>query len=148
MRYEGQGYETSVKLGSNARLYEPHAIRDAFEAEYRKIFGLTFPDYTIEIVQWTVEVAQNGVLSELRGYGYENVRARAERDKGSRSIVVDRGERERSVPVINRYALRAGDVIRGDALVEENDTTIYIPAAARAVVASSLDLLVDLEKQP
>ena len=52
---------------------------------------------------------------------------------------------ETSVPVFNRYALRAGDVIAGEALIEENDTTIYLPANGRAIVAPSFDLIADVE---
>jgi N-methylhydantoinase A len=148
MRYEGQGYETSVKLGSDRQLYEREAIRQAFEVEYKKIFGLTFPNYTIELVHWTVEISNDGALSELDGYGYENVREGGIRDKGSRLVLAHRQGGETPVPVVNRYALRAGDVIAGEALIEENDTTIYIPAGSRAIVAPSLDLIADLEAQP
>jgi N-methylhydantoinase A len=148
MRYEGQGYETSVKLGSDRRLYEREAIREAFEVEYKKIFGLTFPNYTIELVHWTVEISNDRALSELDGYGYENVRESGIRDKGSRRVLARRQGGETPVPVLNRYALRAGDVIAGEALIEENDTTIYIPAGSRAIVAPSLDLIADLEAQP
>jgi N-methylhydantoinase A len=148
MRYEGQGYETSVKLGSDQGLYEPEAIQKAFEAEYRKIFGLIFPNYTIELVQWTVEISNDHALSELDGYRYENVQEGGKRDKGSRLVLMHRQGSGAPVPVFNRYPLRAGDVIAGDALIEENDTTIYIPAGSRAVVAPSLDLIAELEAQP
>jgi N-methylhydantoinase A len=147
MRYEGQGYETSVKLGSDPRLYEPEVIRKAFEAEYRKIFGLIFPNYIIELVNWTVEISNDHALSELDGYSYENVREGGRRDKGSRQVFAHRKGGETPVPVFNRYALHKGDVIAGDALIEENDTTIYIPAGSRAIVSPSLDLIADLETQ-
>ena len=145
MRYEGQGYETSVKLGSDRRLYEPEMIQQAFEAEYTKIFGLTFPNYTVELVHWTVEISNDHSLSELDGYSYENVREGGMPDQGSRLVFVHRQGGETSVPVFNRYALRAGDVIAGEALIEENDTTIYLPAGSRAIVAPSFDLIADVE---
>ncbi len=145
MRYEGQGYETAVKLGSDRNRYGKEAIRAAFEAEYRKIFGLIFPDYTIELVYWTVEIANDHALSDLDGYSYENVREAGVRDKGTRLVVAHRDGAWTPVPVINRYALRAGDIIAGEALIEENDTTIYIPAGSQAVVSPALDLVVRME---
>ena len=147
MRYEGQGYETSVKLGSDRASYEPEAIRAKYEAEYRKIFGLTFPNYTIEIVQWMVEISNQHALSTLDGYEYDNVRAGGIREKGTRLVLARRQGRGAIVPVFNRYALQSGDVIAGEALVEENDTTIYLPAGCRAVVSPSLDLITLLEGQ-
>ncbi|GJD53984.1 Acetophenone carboxylase gamma subunit [Methylobacterium crusticola] len=148
MRYERQGYETAVKIGPDRTLFEPAAIHRAFEGEYRKIFGLTFPDHAIEIVNWTVEVSQGAALSELEGYRYENVREGGAREKGVRTVLGERAGRALAVPVLDRYALRPGEVIAGPALVEENDTTIYIPAGSPAVVAPSLDLIADLEAQP
>jgi N-methylhydantoinase A len=148
MRYERQGYETSVNIGSDRALYEPGPIQEAFEAEYRKIFGLTFPDHAIELVNWTVAISNDHALSELDGYSYENVQESGSRNKGSRVVLADLEGGEKTVPVFNRYALRSGDVIAGAALIEENDTTIYIPAESRVVVAPSLDLIADLEPQP
>jgi N-methylhydantoinase A len=148
MRYEGQGYETSVKLGFDRRLYEPETIRKAFEAEYRKIFGLNFPHYAIELVQWTVEISNDGALSEPDGYAYENVREDGNRDKGTRLALTHRQGSATPVSVFNRYALRPGDIVAGDALIEENDTTICIPDGSRAVVAPSLDLIAELEARP
>ncbi|TDR92956.1 hydantoinase/oxoprolinase family protein [Enterovirga rhinocerotis] len=147
MRYEGQGYEIAVKLGSDRRAYDPAAIQAAFEAEYRKVFGLIFPDYTIEIVHWTVEVSRDRAMSELDGFGYENLRQEGAAEKGARAVLGRPGG-DLSVPVFDRYALRPGDAVPGPALVEENDTTIYIPAGSRAVVAPSFDLIADLEAQP
>lgn len=148
MRYERQGYETAVKIGPNRTLFEPAAIHQAFEAEYRKIFGLTFPDHAIEIVNWTVEVFQGAALSELEGHRYENVREGGPREKDMRTVLGERAESALPVPVLDRYALRPGEVIVGPTLIEENDTTIYIPIGSRAVVAPSLDLIADLDAQP
>ncbi len=147
IRYERQGYETAVRIGSDRMLYEPGPIQEAFEVEYRKIFGLTFPDHAVEIVNWTVEIAKDHALSELDGYEYENIQGGGNRSRGTRTTLMDPEGGKRSIPVFNRYALRPGEVITGAALVEENDTTIYIPAGSRAVVAPSLDLIAYLEAQ-
>ena len=145
MRYEGQGYETAVKLGADPQRHQPAAIRQAFEAEYKKIFGLIFPDYIIEIVNWTVEISHDHPLSALDGTSYDTLREGGSRDKGTRLVVGHRTGGATSVPVTNRYALRSGDVVAGEALIEENDTTIYIPPGSHATVSPSLDLIADLE---
>ena len=48
----------------------------------------------------------------------------------------------------DRYALEPEEVIEGGALVEENDSTIYLPAFARGVVAQSLDILGEIRFEP
>ena len=104
---EDRASETSVAIAhrrADRGLYEPEVIQKAFEAEYTKILGLVFPNYTIELVHWTVEISNDQALSELDGYSYENVREGGMRDKGSRPVFARREGGETPVPVFNRYA--------------------------------------------
>jgi N-methylhydantoinase A len=140
MRYAGQGYEVAVPLGDMSRC-DAASIREGFHREYQKIFGVIFPDYEIEIFNWTVEIATDARVSTLADHRYDNLRTAARKIKGARRVFAGRDVGPAELPVYDRYALEAGDVIEGGALVEENDATIYLPAFARGVVAPSLDIL-------
>ncbi len=144
MRYLGQGYEVDVKVADFENC-DAVSIREAFLREYHRVFGLTFPDYVIEVFNWTVQLAQSEKLSDLSLYRYRNAGAASERSKRAR--FVGGADEPTELPVLNRYAMRPGDVIEGGALVEENDTTIYIPRFARGVVTPSYDILTTIQQR-
>jgi N-methylhydantoinase A len=142
MRYLGQGYEIAVRV-DEIESCDGASIREAFQHEYRKVFGIIFPDYSIEIFNWTVEVTTPNKLSDLSGLLYANIETAGAKTKPARAVMGDAGSAV-SVPVYNRYGLRPGDVIEGRALIEENDATIYLPSFARGVVTESFDILVEI----
>jgi N-methylhydantoinase A len=147
MRYAGQGYEVAVALGDAARCHAAF-VKESFHCAYRNIFGVIFPDYEIEIFNWTVEVATDAALSTLTGHRYDSLRTAARKIKGERSVWIGQEGGPAKLPVYDRYALEPEDVIEGGALVEENDATIYLPAFARGVVAQSLDILGEIRFEP
>jgi len=52
-RYEGQGNEITIWLGEGPTWpVDDVAVSDLFDAEYRRIYGLTIPDVNIEVVTW------------------------------------------------------------------------------------------------
>ncbi len=58
MRYAGQGHEIFVALPDGAiGEADTAALRDAFEAEYRRLFARHIPGARIEIMSWTVSVS-------------------------------------------------------------------------------------------
>lgn len=121
LRYLGQQTEVHVDLKSDPRQHrDASAIRELFETEYEKQYGLKLAGMAIEVVNWLVTAS-----------GPQPERASASR------IVDDqvRDPRERTVyiageatpvPVYQRAAIVASDVISGPAIVEERETTILI----------------------
>ena len=144
LRYVGQGYEVSVKIGSPSNS-SANSIREAFEQEYLRIFGTTFPDYVIEIFNWTLQISAPRRLVDPSGYRYSRIEARGQSKKGERSITEVGGSADVSVPVYDRYALKPRDIIEGGAVVEESDATILLPTFARAVVQDSYDILAEIK---
>ena len=146
MRYEGQDSEVTVDVSDGGRYLDQADIRAGFEAAYRDIFGVNFDGYGIEISTWVVEVSWPEQLKPVRGFVYGALAPTARIEKAPRSCYISHDGRESwtDVPVFNRYALPIGWVTAGPALIEENDTTIYIPAFARASVAPTLDLIAEI----
>jgi N-methylhydantoinase A len=143
MRYLGQGYEIAVPV-DDFESCDGASIREAFQREYRKVFGIIFPDYTIEIFSWTVEVTMLNKLSDPSGLRYANVETARNKTKPVRTVMDGAGGAV-SIPVYDRYGLRPGDVIAGSALIEENDATIYLPSFARGIVTESFDILAEID---
>ncbi len=64
---------------------------------------------------------------------------------GQRRVRVERGPRGwRKVPVHDGTELRPGHVVEGPALIDEQDTTVWIPAGAKATVRRDGTLALDI----
>jgi N-methylhydantoinase A len=142
MRYLGQGYEIEVPV-DDVESCDGASIRQAFQREYRKVFGIIFLDYAIEIFNWTVQVTMRNELSNLSALRYVNVETASTRTKPGREVMDGAGGAG-TMPVYNRYGLRPGDVIDGSAVIEENDATIYLPSFARGVVTETFDIVAEI----
>jgi N-methylhydantoinase A len=141
MRYEGQGYELEIAVADG-----PGSLRDrlagAFAAEYRRLFGLDFPDRPIEIVNWKVE----GEGARPRSDDLHKLQVRRAREAGrcERKIWMAEEGALRACPVHDRYALKPGDTITGPALVEEAESTCVLHRGDRLVVDRNLNLVIEV----
>lgn len=122
-RYAGQGNEVTVWIGEGeAWPGDDDTVLAAFEAEYRRIFGLTIPDVPVEIVTWRLAVSADAETVEpdpaRAGSGAEPFDRRA--------VVFARATPAVDTPVYRRTELGAGDRFDGPAIVEERETTAVI----------------------
>ena len=132
MRYAGQGYQVEAEVAALDR----DALRTAFEAEYRRLYGRTEPGLPVETVGWRVIVA--GPTPQL-----ELARPRAGAApslKGTRPAWFGTGFLPAAVH--DHTALRPGDTLAGPALVEERESTLVLPPGSRATVDAALNLVV------
>jgi N-methylhydantoinase A len=134
MRYAGQGYQVEADVATLDR----EAIRAAFEAEYLRLYGRTEPTLPVECVGWRVTVSGPVPRLDL---------AAASAPSG----VVSRGTRPAwfggrfiEAAVLDRAALKPGDVVAGPALVEERESTLVIPPGATATCDAALNLVVEV----
>ena len=125
-RYAGQGNEITLWVGEGEQFDVPDdAIAAAFDAEYRRIYGLTIPDVAIEIVTWRLSAVADATVVEPpveTAVGSRAVAAPHHR----RAAKFRRGEPPIDVPVYRRDELGAGAAFDGPAIVEERETTAVI----------------------
>jgi N-methylhydantoinase A len=143
MRFVGQGFElvTTLPAGPYTATSEG-AIRDAFLATYRQLFGKVPPAAAIEVINIRVTVSAptgDGRLNAAAG-----ARAAGRALKGKRRAWVSRLDAYMEVPVYDRFALTVGDVVEGPAIVEEASSTLIVPPKGRAVTDASGNIVVDL----
>jgi N-methylhydantoinase A len=147
LRFVGQGFEVVTVLPAGP--YEAAAaqpIRAAFEAAYRRVFGLVPPVGEVEIINIRVAATALAVSDELNvpaGSAALVARSKATRGawSGAEAKFVD-------MPVYDRYALGIGAQIEGPAIIEEASSTLILPRGSRATVDRSGSLLVDLPALP
>ncbi|MEQ8857630.1 MAG: hydantoinase/oxoprolinase family protein [Pseudomonadales bacterium] len=127
MRYLGQGYEIAVPVpvevldaGHRARLHE------AFETEYRRLYGRVIPHLDVEVLSWTLTVVAREPEPPLR------LPSPARRDRAPRQhCQIFDAQRRGPIPagLFQRSELAPGDRLSGPALVVEDQTTTVVGAA-------------------
>ena len=143
MRYFGQGHQIEVAVPGAALAKAFAELPALFAERYTSLFGVAPLDEPLEIVTWKVEV--EGPPPPLQA-GYvvtSGSSSGGKAVKGSRTCHFG-GEPVRT-PVYDRYALTAGTLIAGPALIEERESTAVITPGNRAVVDDALNIVAELE---
>jgi N-methylhydantoinase A len=142
VRYAGQGNEVTVWVPADEGNIDvwpasDDELRAAFEAEYRRIYGLTIPDVGLQVVTWRLSAVSAAAEFEPTpvpaGVGATPT--------GRRPVVFERGQPARDVDVYKRATLGAGDTFDGPAIVEERETTVVIRPGWHVEVASDGSLI-------
>lgn len=124
-RYAGQGNEITIWVGEGDQWpATSEDVHDAFETEYKRIYGMTIPDVAVEAITWrlsatatTAPVEPDYQLSEASG---------PPSPASHRPMVFGRGQDPIDTPVYSRPDLGAGAKFSGPAVVEERETTSVI----------------------
>ena len=129
MRYAGQQSEVTVAFDANpAGARDEAALREAFETAYEATYGLRLADLPVEAVAWRLSAHGPDIAGETEPATVPRPGAA----KGARPVHVAAGGEP--VPVYDRAALSAGQVVPGPAIIEERETTIFAMAGWRAEV--------------
>jgi N-methylhydantoinase A len=141
LRYHGQGFEIPVTIdidtfdGTGGGL---QGLRTAFDAEHHQLFSFVL-DTEHELV--TVRATANGPRPEVAGTALEQ----GDEDPSAartttHQIWIEGGEVEAAI--YDRGRLRAGNVVRGPAIVTEMDSTTLIHPGHAATVHPGGSLLI------
>jgi N-methylhydantoinase A len=142
LRHRGQGHELEIALPPGEAAADSFArLPGLFAGRYRAMFGVDALGEPLELV--TLKAEARGPVPDL---------PRAEPDagaagssfKGERLAYVPERARFESVPVHDRYRLRAGDRVPGPALIEERESTCLLRDGDVATVDAELNLVVDI----
>jgi N-methylhydantoinase A len=127
MRYRGQGHEIAVDLPIRPlQAGDDAALREAFEAEYRRLFERHIPSAVIEAMGWTVFVGTRAAPPPPLP---EPERKPGPRPVGSRSVLDGRGARRSDVPLYARADFTPGAAVAGPAIIVEEGTSTFVSEA-------------------
>jgi N-methylhydantoinase A len=145
MRYAGQGYEVPVDLPDGAldEGIEP-ALRESFDAAYRRRFGTSLTSAPAEALHWRLEVSIEAPEIELAF----NAPGHGGSLKGTRLTWFAEFGEFRTCPVHDRYRLGHGSEISGPALIEERESTIVIGPSANATVDPTGNVVLSFRREP
>jgi N-methylhydantoinase A len=136
MRYAGQGHEIRVDLpdlpGNAAQIA---ALARRFEAAYRAKYGYCQPGSLIEAVDWyAVGSLAHGRAGTHRARSWRQ-RASA-RERATRKAYFPELGGFQDCSVIDRAALKPGEIVRAPAIIEEAEATTLLPPHTMARVSA------------
>ncbi|MDR7404507.1 MAG: hydantoinase/oxoprolinase family protein [Armatimonadota bacterium] len=130
MRYLGQFHDIEVAVPDHLGPDAARVLRDRFDAEYARLYGLALDGYPVQALNWRVRVSAPAPPVDLGA------------DGGGRSRPALRGRRPIYLPergfapaaVYDRAALAGGATVEGPAVVEEPEATTLLWPGDRLVV--------------
>ncbi len=145
MRYVGQGYEIDVEIPeTDSDTPQADALRERFEAEYRRLYTRTVPGVPIEIVTWRVRVG-----TQAQTPAHLDATTPVALRPGIRRRVFDNCKAEwLDYCVYDRGDLEPGHSLRGPALVVEDQTTTVVGVDFDCAVNSAGHLLLTRRVDP
>ncbi len=142
-RYAGQGNEITIWLGEgDAWTATNEEVAAAFEAEYRRIYGMTIDDVAIEAVTWRLSArADPAEVAAVYSGPPPAASAGSPQLASARTAVFGREQDAMDVPVYRRADLAIGTSFAGPALVEERETTSVIRPGWNVTIAEDASLV-------
>lgn len=138
MRYAGQGHEIAVHLPLET-FSAAHAavLRQAFEEAYSRLYGRIIEGVDIEALSWTLTIStKKGTEPIKRPVPFSEIGPVPYLDKATftQSLFDSSTAQRIDVPVYLRESLVPHQIIRGPALIAEDQTTTVVTAAFDATI--------------
>ena len=124
MRYAGQGHEIKVPIDNNVLSnQDAKTIKNSFEANYEKLYSRTLPNADIEILTWSLSLSIMGKnkTEYLELDSYKKIKENSLIDYYD----YESGEQIK-IPNYERTKLNPGDLIEGQCVITEAQTTIVV----------------------
>ncbi|MBT3333132.1 MAG: hydantoinase/oxoprolinase family protein [Rhodospirillaceae bacterium] len=127
MRYRGQGHEIMVSVPVKA--FGPNdgtALADWFGAAYEKLFSRTIPNLGVEVLTWTLSLATDRPSAAgAEAVSQTNATYQPE-GSGRRRLFDPASGAWIEADVYARGELRPGAVVKGPAMIVEDETTTLV----------------------
>lgn len=133
MRYAGQGHDLTVPIPAEPLDAEAgRLLRELFEAEYERVFGITIPGMQVEVTSWALRMATTSPpLPPLPPCPACTAPARP---VGERPMFDPATGARRAVPLYWRPDLAPGTTLAGPAVIAEEETSTLVTAGFEATV--------------
>lgn len=142
MRYIGQGHEIAVKLpAGRIGKGEAQKLREAFEADYRRLFERHIPGARIEVLSWSVLVTTKPEPpKKLAARRASTAKLKA---TGSRVIWDQAAGKSRKVDTYARADIKPGMRVAGPAMILESGTSTFVSVQFDATIDSGNALVLE-----
>ena len=140
MRYVGQSFEVDVPLELEwIEAHDWERVTEAFHQAHERVYSHAQRGAPVELIDLRLRITGSTTKPPLPAPPSVPAGTAAP-VAGQRDVLFDAGPR-RAVPVHRRDQLAGGHVLQGPALVDQNDTTTWLPPGWRGTVHASGSLL-------
>jgi N-methylhydantoinase A len=138
MRYRGQGHEIAVPFPAGKA--DPETLRTAFDTTYTALFGRTIPRLEIEVVTWTLALAQRHDRPER---AIQPAHRKVAAATGARRLVESATGALVVAQLHARKNLDPGASVTGPALILEDGTTTVVPSGHVAWIGADREIIIE-----
>lgn len=149
MQYVGQVSSVNVSLPVPPYTEEDVAgFRSLFEAEYEHLLGTgtAGSNMIVELVNCRVVGYGRTIQPEVVEYSSQGVESMDAVRCGERVVYLPVERCEAHLPVFNGAGIESGMCLEGPALIEREDTTIFVPARTTARMDNYRNIILELSK--
>jgi N-methylhydantoinase A len=145
MRYFGQGADISIVIDWQTLTEKTsELILKLFEQQYQKLYGRLVPNGSPQIITWRL-VGMEPIQGQHFAWGDNRV-DQASTECKTREIYLPIKKTYGLANVYSRYALKAGEVLRGPLILEERESTIIVPVLAEVKILHDLTVSITIEE--
>ena len=124
MRYAGQGHEIKVPIDNEILSNEDvKKIKSSFEANYEKLYSRTLPNADIEILTWSLSLS---IVDENSNEYLELDTYKTIKENSIIDFCDYQSGEKIKIPNYDRTELNPGDLIQGQCVITEAQTTIVV----------------------
>ncbi len=143
MRYTGQFHDIEVPLPKQLHPGVASTIRDQFDREYARLYGMALDDYPVQVLNWRVLVSAPGAKVDVRG-STDGASSTEQALTGIRSIYLPEKRAFADVPVYARRRLSERAIVNGPAVIAEDEATTLLWAGDRLTVDAHGNLAITI----
>lgn len=135
MRYAGQGHEIKVLVDNNLLTQlDISKIKSSFEKKYEKLYSRILPNADIEILTWSLSLS----IKNEKSNSFKQLNSYKKINENSLVDIVDYDSSKKiKVPYFERTYLKPGDIIKGQCIISEEQTTIIVSKKFNTKVLSN-----------
>ena len=135
MRYAGQGHEIKVQVDNNLLTQSDISkIKTSFEKKYEKLYSRILPNADIEILTWSLSLS----IKNEKFNSFQKINSYKKIKEQSLVDIVDYDSSKKiKVPYFERTSLKPGDIIEGQCIISEEQTTIVVSKKFNTKVLSN-----------
>ena len=134
LRFHGQAYELTLPMPDRVLIEDDApAIFDQFLAHYERTYGegTAWKGVPASLINYSVTVIGRGQRPTLNGGGHANGASNS-LVREEREVFLPAERRRAPVPVIDDASFGVGVEVEGPAIIDEGDTTVYVPPGTTA----------------
>ena len=144
MRFAGQSFELSVPIKGALGKHELTRAKQRFFDLYKARYHRLNRDVSVEIVSWRVIVKGPAPTVRMDTVHKAAGGIRVKALKGHRKVFMPEAGAFVNCPIYDRYALSAGERMKGPAVIEEHESTVVLGPDAAIEVDQYCNLRVRL----